>query len=194
MALKTLELDLGALEVGALQTYATGWYRNTVTGQYYYYDASTNQWYVYTAGLLYALGYMNPAPKTVSLSPGDKLKITISFQYRGPAITGVLSRWAIGVYGALGFTEKVWATPTIDIPANLTSTPVTVTKEVTLQLPATGVGTDWNDIYVKMWGGTPDIGGSEQSPAQLFGYENALEIIGVQVSITDFKILDFVKV
>jgi hypothetical protein len=190
MTLKTLTLDLGT--VSALQ-YSTGWYYDPNTGQRYYYNAAQNQWYVSLGGYLYALGYMNPAPKQVTVAPGDKLKIVLSFKYMGPAITGILSRWCIGVYGVWGFTEKVAITPTLDIPANASTTPITVTKEQVLTIPASP-GTDWDDIYVKMWGGTPDLGGSEQSPAYIYGCENALIIAGANVVITDFKISDFAKV
>jgi hypothetical protein len=50
-----------------------------------------------------------------------------------------------------------------------------------------------DDIYVKIFGGSPSIGG-EATTSFLFGYENALTIAGVQPSITEFKISDFAKV
>ena len=192
--ISSFKLSLGGADpVVGQQLAFSGWYRDPVTGQQYYYDAVQNQWYVYAAGYLYALGYMNPAPKQVTLAPGDKLKITLSFKYTGPAVTGVSSRYCIGAYGATGFDEKIYLTPTFNIPANLTATPVTVTNEATFTLPASP-GADWDDIYVKIWGGTPSIGGSELSPNYIFGYENALIIVGITPVITEFKILDFVKV
>jgi hypothetical protein len=184
----------GADPVVGQQLTSSGWYYDPVTGKQYYYNALQNQWYIYVAGYLYALGYMNPAPKTVTLAPGEKLKMTLSFKYTGVAVTGVSARYCIGVYGAAGFDEKVYATTTFNIPANLTTTPITVTNEATLTLPTTGVGSDWNDIYVKIWGGTPSIGGSELSPNYIFGYENALVLVGLTPTITEFKILDFTKV
>jgi hypothetical protein len=186
MTTKTLELALGSISVGQ-QLASSGWYYDPVIGKQYYYSALQNQWYIYVSGLLYALSYMNPAPKQVSLAPGEKLKITLSFKYIGPAVTGVASRYVIGVYGAAGFDEKVYATSTLAIPANLTATPVTVTQDATLTLPASP-GADWDDIYVKISGGTPSIG------EYLFGYENALILVGLAPAITEFKILDFVKV
>jgi len=45
-------LNLGIL---ASQQYATGYYRDAITGQLYYYNADTGQWYIYAAGLLYPL-------------------------------------------------------------------------------------------------------------------------------------------
>ncbi len=186
--IKTLAINLGT--VRAMQTpYQPGWYVNPSTGQRYYYDGK--QWYVYTAGLLTALGYMNPAPKQVTLSPGDKLQVTLGFQYTGPAISQVLSRYAIGVYGSLGFSEMLVGTPTFNVPAS--NTPIAVTNSYVFTIP-TGVGSNWTSIYVKIWGGTPDIGGSEQAPPYIFGYQDALVIVGAAVNITNFTITDFVKV
>lgn len=193
------ELDISLGRVGGLvlgdpivgqQLTASGYYYDPITGQKYYYDANQNQWYsVSAAGLFYplvaALSYMSPAPKQVSLAPGEKLKITLSFKYIGPAISGVSTRYVIGVYGALGFTEKVYLQSTLNIPTNTTATPITVTQDATLTLPASGAGADWDDIYVKMWTSTWEY---------FFGYENALIIVGLQPTITEFKILDFSKV
>jgi hypothetical protein len=145
----------------------------------------------------YPLGYMNPAPYTVTLFPGDRLKITLSFQYTGPAVTGVSAKYAIGIYSAYGFDEKVYVTTTFNIPANSSTTPITITSDAVLTLPTSGVTADWNDIYVKMWGGSPSIGGTESSPNYIFGYENALAIGNLpptMPTITQFTILGFVKV
>jgi hypothetical protein len=186
-AITDFKLSLGGADpVVGQQLAVSGWYYDKTTGQRYYYDAVQNQWYVYAAGYLYALAInMNPAPKQVSLAPGEKLKITLSFKYTGPAVSGVASRYAIGVYGALGFDEKAYVASTLNIPANPTTTPITVTQDATLTLPSSGVGADWNDIYVKI---------STATWEYFFGYENALIIVGLQPTITEFKILDFVKV
>lgn len=182
------KLGLGGLDpVVGQQLAVSGYYIDPITGQKYYYDAALNQWYSVSAtGFLIALTtYMNLRPKQVPLAPGESLKITLSFKYIGPALSGISTRYVIGVYGALGFTEKVYVVSTINIPANTTATPITVTQDATLTLPASGVGADWNDIYVKMWTSTWE---------QIYGYENALIIVGLQPVITEFKILDFVKV
>jgi len=175
----------GADPVVGQQLVSSGWYYDPATGQRYYYDTIQKQWYVYAAGYLYPLAtWMYPAPKQVSLAPGERLKITLSFGYTGPALT-VSTRYIIGVYGAAGFTEKVYEQKSLSIPANPTTTPITVTQDSTLTLPTTGVGADWDDIYVKMWTSTWEY---------FYGYENALVIVGLQPAITEFKILDFVKV
>jgi hypothetical protein len=176
MQISGLALSFG--ETGAAvgqRLTASGWYYNPVSGWYYS-----------------PLGYMNPAPKTVTLYPGDKLKITLAFNYTGQAVDGVYARYAIGVYGAYGFDEKVYVTKTFNIPANLSTVPITVTDEAILTLPTSGVGADWNDICVKIWNN--EIGGTELLTSYIFGYENAIVIAGVTPTITQFKILDFGKV
>lgn len=188
-AITDFKLALGENDpIVGQQLAASGYYYDPITGQKYYYDATINQWYSVSAtGLLYALAaYMNPAPKQVSLSPGEKLKVTITYKYAGPAVTGAVERFCIGVYGVLGFDEKVYGTNTKNLPQY--TTPTLITSEHTLTLPATGVGFDWNDIYAKISGGSPSV------PESLFGYENALIIVGVQPIITEFKILDYAKV
>jgi hypothetical protein len=66
-----------------------------------------------------------------------------------------------------------------------------VSNSHTFAIP-TNIGSDWNDIYVKMYGGTPSLG-SDVVPSYIFGYENALIIVGTQPNITEFKIADFAK-
>jgi hypothetical protein len=188
MTIKTLQVSLGSISLGQ-QLAASGWYTDPATGQRYYYNAVQNQWYVSVGGYFYPISAlavnMNPAPKQVPLAPGEKLKITLSFGYTGPAVTGVASRYAIGVYGGAGFDEKVYIASTLNIPANPTTTPITVTQDGTLTLPVSGVGANWDDIYVKI---------STSTWEYFYGYENALIMVGLQPAITDFKILDFVKV
>ena len=84
-------------------------------------------------------------------------------------------------------------TPSFDIAANITGTPQDRSASYTFTIP-TGVKSDWTDIYVKIWGGTPNIGGSEQFPAYEMGYSYALIIAGATVNITEFTIKDFAKV
>ncbi len=198
MKLKTLSLDLGVLR--PLQEadppedpVLAGWYVDPRSGTPVYYDPNTHGFYTLAGGLYIPLGYMNPAPKQVSVSPGDNLKISVSFKYTGPAVTGACIRYCVGVYGTFGFSEQLVAVETFNIP-QVTTPPSSpnVTNYHTFAIP-TSVGTDWDDIYVKMYGGTPSLGG-EAVPSYIFGYENALVIVGSEPSITEFKIADFVKV
>lgn len=97
---KTLELDLGRIsplanlsnDVALGPVLATGWYVDQITGEYYYYDATIAQWYVYAAGYLYPLAYIpptmewKPSPSAiVELNFGDTLSISTHYKYRGPA-------------------------------------------------------------------------------------------------------------
>ena len=77
---------------------------------------------------------------------------------------------------------------TFNIPM-VTSPPAApnVTSSYTFTMP-TNIGTDWDDIYVKIFGGSPGV------PQNLYGYENALVVAGIQPNITEFKIADFAKV
>ncbi len=191
MALKTLELalDLGRIQVlqgeGDPPVYVAGWYVDPQTGQRIYYDPKTQNFYTLQGGVFIPLGYMNPAPKQVSIGPGEKLKITISYKYSGPAISGATERFCVGVFGAFGFTEQLVGENTKNLPAS--TTPQLYTGEYTFTIPPE-VGTDWNDIYCKIYGGSPGV------PQTLFGYENALVIVGLGPAISEFTIKDFVKV
>lgn len=185
--MKTLELSLGGIRPlqSEVQEYAPGWYVDPQTGQPVYYDPESHNFYTLGGGIYLPLGYMNQAPKQISLGPGEQLKITISYKYVGPAVSSVVERFCIGIYGAFGFTEQIVGTNTRNLSQS--TTPLTYTAERTLTIPS-GVGTDWDDIYCKVSGGTPGVNES------IFGYENALLITGKDPTISEFKISDFVKV
>jgi hypothetical protein len=189
MELKTLALDLGVLRTLQDEAdppeYAAGWYVDPQTGQRVFYDPNTQKFYTMAGGVYIPLGYMNPAPKQVTLAIGDKLRITMSFKYSGPAITSAVCYYSIGVYGTFGFDEKMVGQNSKSIPQY--TTPTEVTDSYTFTIPSS-VGTDWDDIYCKIYGGSPGLSQT------LFGYENALVIVGTQPNITEFKISDFAKV
>ena len=193
--MKTMELNFGVIKPQQADSpsYARGWYVDPATGQSVYYDPDTRNFYTMQGGIYLPLGYMNPAPKQVTLAPGDNLKISVSFKYTGPAITGACIRYCVGVYGTFGFNEQLVAIESFNIPQVVTapSSP-NVSNSHTFAIP-TNVGTDWTSIYVKMYGGTPSLG-SDVTPSYIFGYQDALVIVGTQPSITEFKIADFAKV
>ena len=200
MALKTMDLNLGGFKllqddsVQQLEDPAvSGWYIDSRTGQRIFYDSTAGKFFTLAGGVYIPLGYMNPAPKQVAVAPGDRLKITLSFKYTGPAITGVTGYYSIGINGIFGFDERLTQRTSFNIP-QVTSPPSApnVSDSYTFTIP-TGIGTNWDDIYVKIFGGSPSIGG-EATTSFLFGYENALTIAGVDPSITEFKISDFAKV
>jgi len=200
MTVKTLDLSLKAIRVlqdgsdppeeGLL---LPGWYVDPQTGQRIFYDPNSQKFYTLAGGVYIPLGYMNPAPKQVAVAPGDRLKVTISFKYTGPAVTGVTGYYCLGIYGTFGFDERLVQRTTFNLP-QVTSPPASpnVSDSYTFTIP-TGIGTNWDDIYVKIFGGSPGIAGEATTP-YLFGYENALIIAGIQPNITEFKIADFAKV
>lgn len=200
MALKTLELNLGGfklLQDDSIQQLedpaVSGWYIESRTGQRVFYDSTAGKFFTLAGGVYIPLGYMNPAPKQVAVAPGDRLKITLSFKYTGPAITGITGYYSIGINGIFGFDERLTQRTSFNVP-QVTTPPSSpnVSDSYTFTIP-TGIGTNWDDIYVKIFGGSPSIGG-EATTSFLFGYENALTIAGVDPSITEFKISDFAKV
>ncbi len=187
MKLKTLSLDLGVLQVKADPpvAYQTGWYVDPQTGQRIFYDPNNQNFYTLAGGVYIPLGYMNPAPQQVPIGPSERLKVTISYKYSGPAISGAIERFCVGVYGAFGFNEQMVGENSKNLPAS--TTPQPYTGQYTFTIPS-NVGGDWDDIYCKIYGGSPSV------PQNLFGYENALIIVGKEPLISEFKIEDFVKV
>jgi hypothetical protein len=186
METKILELNLGGvrpLQDGSRE-YAPGWYVDPETGQAVYYDGETRTFYTLSGGVYIPLAYMNPAPKQVTLGPGERLKVSISYKYSGPAVSSAAERFCVGVFGAFGFSEKIVGTNSRSLSQS--TTPLTYSSEYTFTIP-TSVGTDWNDIYCKISGGSPSVNES------IFGYENALVIAGKDPTISDFRITDFVK-
>jgi hypothetical protein len=200
MVLKTLKLELNP--VRALQTgqavaleepVIAGWYVDTLTGQRVFYDPGEKKFFTLAGGVYIPLGYMNPAPKQVSVALGDLLRVSISFKYTGPAISGVTGYYCMGVNGTFGFDEKLVQRTSFNIPQVVTAPSApNVFDTYTFVIP-TNVAANWDDIYVKIFGGTPSIA-SEATTGYLFGYDGALLIAGINPTITEFKISDFAKV
>jgi len=176
MAIRTIELNLGSLDPPA---YTTGWYRDPNTGQYYYYDASAKQWYIYAAGYLYPLTIAwESAPKVEPIAAGDTLRIEYSYKYSGPAIT-VTEYAAIG-YKVVGILDEIVAkSKSRSLPES--TTPKEYTGYLDLVMP-TPAETKWNDIYAKVTGGGKELG---------LGYENALNVVAVEAEFTEFSIVDY---
>jgi hypothetical protein len=189
MAVKGIKLNFGPQQVVvSAPAYTQGWYWDPNTGQLVYYDATTRAFYAMSAG-----GVLTPmaqnwhsAPYTVTLAPGDKLQMTLTFQYTGPAVSGVNAHYSINKSAIVG-GEAMSKDQAFNIPANLTTTPVEVTNSYTFTIPTT-VEANWTDIYVVISGGTPAITGQE------YGFSNALVIISNAPSISGFAIKSFAKV
>ncbi len=193
--MKTLQLELGIIRPlqANVQEYVAGWYIDPRTGMPIYYDPEERNFYTMSGGVYLPLMSLSTPPKQVTVAPGDNLRITVSFKYTGPAISGANIRYCIGPNGIFGFTEQMVAVESFSIPQVVTppASP-NVTNSHTFVIP-TNVGSDWVSMYVKMYGGTPSLG-SESIPSYIFGYQDALIIAANQPSITEFKIGDFGKV
>lgn len=160
----------------------------------WYYNHETNTWVYYDGVAFYPLVSLPSWPYTkVAISPGDTVRVTVAFSYTGPAVSSLNSRWVIGTNGTWGFDEDIIITPTLSISANLSSTPASRTFVQNMLIP-TNVADDWDDIYMKIWGGSPSIGGSEAGPAFLIGYNNVFTIVGNEPTITDINITGISKV
>jgi len=175
--LKTLQLNLGTL--ADPPGYTTGWYRDPMTGQYYYYAAETKQWYIQTAGLLYPLTIAwETAPKVVDIAAGDTLRIEYSYKYSGPAVT-VTEYAAIG-YKVAGILDEI-VTKSKSRSLSESATPKSYTGYLDLVMP-TPADIKWNDIYAKVTGGGKELG---------LGYENALDVVAVEAEFSEFTITDY---
>lgn len=191
MMVKTLELDLSPQ-----QAVPAGWYYDWSTGQRYYVDDEGRR-YVYAAGFLYPMHTFEPAPKTVTLAHGDKLRIMCSFKYSGSAKTcrlyGVIGdRRTFDVFDEVGGTEQT--TPLFTLPQS--SYPVTYQWQVDLPISVKpnpgGVleGSKHYSIYAKLINGISMQEGVTGSVA----YENAIFVVSAQPTFSDFKIYDYKKV
>lgn len=178
MTIRTLQLDLGVLNP---QGYTTGWYRDPTTGRYYYYDDPTKAWYIYSAGLLYPLAVpKETAPKVVDITPGDTLRVNYSYKYAGPAIT-VTEYATIGYTITFVYNEKVVRSKGRSLPQS--TTPQVYTGYLDLILPV-NAGSNWNDIEAKVFNGGEELG---------VNYQNALNIIGIEVAFSEFAVVDYYK-
>jgi len=180
MTVRALAVDLGTLETWQ---YQTGWYRDPVSGDYYYYDATAKQWYVQSAGYLYPLTIAKQdAPKTVSLAPGDTLRITFSYKYTGPAIS-VTEYASVGVYGDIThiYDEKVHKSHLRSLPES--PVPTTYNGSIDIVLPA-DAKTKWVDIECKVFGSGEELG---------LRYYAALNVVAVVPEFSEFTITDYVK-
>ena len=117
--MKTLQFDLGVIRPlqAGVQEYSAGWYVDPRTGMPIYYDPDTRNFYTMSGGVYLPLMSLSTPPKQVAVAPGDNLRITVSFKYTGPAISGANIRYCIGPNGIFGFTEQMVAVESFNIPA-----------------------------------------------------------------------------
>ncbi len=185
MTIKTLEVSLVPQVY-----YAAGWYQDTATGQWYYYDDEGNR-YVYVAGYLYPMMQWEPAPKVVNVRHGETLRILVSFKYSGPSKTLKL-RGCIGNLGSVwpySFDEVLWQwSPSFTIPD--TPSPSIFTKQVDIPIATSLAAGRSYSIYAKLEDGVSFAEGVTGSVA----LRDAVFVVSAEPTFSEFKIDDYQKV
>jgi hypothetical protein len=149
----------------------TTWYRYDVSAAAYVYAFST-QWLT--------------APKTIEMVIGDTLRIYADFYYIGPAFSGKL-------YGAIGykgpfsdFNEIIPGERSLSLPR---CDSITHFTDKYVDIPITSaISAGTYAIYIKITDGVGLVLHETLSPC----YENAVSIVGVTPSFSEFDI-DFTK-
>lgn len=172
---------------------ASGYYTEQTTGQIYYYDAESDQWYYYAAGYLYPLAISwkpSPSPK-IDLVTGDTLRFNLTFKYTGPAVTRKF-------YAAIGTSETSgsfdewggsWATTkNIAIPAKATPTLITG-QYIDIIIPS-GQGGKTGGAYCKIMNGFTLTEGVNCTPY----YYNVCYIVPPEGEFSEFGITKFEKI
>jgi len=183
MTIKTLEVNLNP------PAYKAGWYQESSTGQWYYYDDDGRR-YVYIAGYLYAMMLWEPAPKVVNVRQGDTLRILVSFKYSGPAKSGKL-RGCIGNLGTVwpyAFDEVLWAQSPLTIPES--TAPTLRIAQVDIPITTAIAAGKQYSIYAKLEDGVAFKEGETGSVA----LRDAIFVVSAEPIFSEFKITDYVKV
>lgn len=207
-ALQILKLEGGGKMIETLQVSELqgGVLANPNPVDGYYHEAATDTyWYIYTdpttgithhyryevaaADYVYALSTRwVAAPKTIEMTVGDTLKIYADFYYVGPVFSGKL-------YGAIGqraiggiFNEVIHNSISLSLPKCDTSTRF---QDKYVQIPiTTALASGDYAIYIKITDGVS----LELDKTLSSYYENAVRIVGVEPTFTEFAIKDYVKV
>ena len=183
--------------------YESGWYYNQDTGEYYYYDAAADQWYVYAAGYLYPLttqwanaSTVNPdAPVAVEI--GDTVRINVSFSYQGPRKTFTLygaigvGRWSSGSGSDYGDFIEGSPPGRKSLTVGPDDTPRTYTEYVDVVVPSSANGHSLAGklaaIYVKIIDGV----GLELYKTLSVYLRGALAVAGVEARFSNLEIVDW---
>lgn len=183
--IKTLQIDLGVVTLPRLNT---GWYKDVITGQYYYYDAPSRIWYIYSAGALTPLATRwSVGPKTVEVASGDTLRIEVSFSYRGPAFSGRLYG-SVGQRGALdSFDEILYSSRSMSLPESSSIRSYSNYVDVSI---TTAISAGIYAVYAKITDGISLVLGQTLSDY----LDRAVRVVGVEAEFSDFTIADYRKV
>ena len=169
---------------------ANGYFYEPTTGYYWYIytDPATGLTHCYrydvaAAAYVYALSTRwETAPKTIELTVGDKLRIYADFYYVGPVFSGKL-------YGAIGskgigdsFDEILNSSIALSLPKCDSSTRFT---DKYVEIPITSaIAAGTYAIYIKITNGVS----LELDKTLSSYYENAVKIVGVEPTFTEFSI------
>lgn len=172
--------------------YTTGYYYDEATGDRYYLytDPVTGitHWYKYSVSALayvYAQSTV-PAPKTIEVMAGDRIRVYASFSYIGDVFSGKLHAGA-SMGGPL-WIETFKSDATLSLPKCTSVTPFT-DKYAELIVPSGAPAGDYY-IYLKITDGTTLELGKTLTP----WYESALRIVGVTPEFSAFTISNYEKV
>ncbi len=188
---------LGVPVIAAGTVLATGYYDDPNTGQRYYYNASTDQWYYQLGTDLIPLSVSwaaSPTPK-LDLTEGDILRFNLTLRHIGPAVTrefyvavgtnktsGTFDEW-------LGYNQ----TTQISIPAHTALTIVTGVH-VDLIIPGGAFlsNHDGEDgaAYCKIMNGVVLVEGENATPY----YYDVCHIVSVEGEFTDLAIASFARI
>lgn len=184
----------GQQGVRASSAPANGYAYDPVTGEYWYIytDPATGKtsWYRYdVSAAVYAHIFdteWGVAPKTIEMVRGDTLRIYADFYYIGPAFSGKLYG-AIGTHDALDtFGEVLKVEGTLSLPKCDSSTHF-IDRYVDIPITS-AISAGTYAIYIKIIDGL----GLVLHETISLCYENAVSIVGVTPSFSEFDI-DFTK-
>jgi len=182
MAIKTMEISLSPLALAA------GWYQDPATGQWYYYDEEGNR-YIYAAGYLYPMHVFEPAQEVVNLAHGDTLRISYSFKYSGPQKT-VKPYASIGQKSWPSNFDEVLSVTGTSFSLSKSTTPLTYTKTIDVEITTALEGGKHYSIYVKLIDGISMEEGETGSVA----LEDAIFVVSAEPTFSEFKITNYAQV
>ena len=203
MAIKTIVIPMGLVKASQVsspgiavpdfpydQIQASGYVTNGDTGQVYYYNAQTEQWYYKIGTLLYPLGISwqpSPSSKLACTGGVDALRFRLSFMFVGTQVTQSFKA-EIGENKTSGSFDSWWEKiQSFTIPAS--STPVRVSSVfIDIPIPTGKAGKDFgaylkkNQVFITE--------GIDSTPY----YYNVGSILSTEGEFSELAITSFQKV
>lgn len=196
MTVKALELPVMAMES---TQYQTGWYRDTTTGEWFYYDAPSDEWYVSVAGLLYPAGEdWKSSADTAAKFPnapldvayGESVRFTCTFLYVGPDWDGYLE----GAFGDNSWPFGEALATVVKDPKHISKTLTTKPFTWYMTLPVVGgwgnLGSGEQAVRIKLRNGA---GGTQSGKNCSYVWPSIINVV-TAAEFTGFAITSFSKV